>query len=111
MRGTQSKASDDCRGRALQRVANSPPGAGHRRLQAADETPQCHRRHAERARPAAWVAARALSRFGQSKTAKLFYWSGVQCEAVASARGMEAAASGFGRCRSTCERGSELKLE
>jgi hypothetical protein len=43
-------------------------------------------------------AAGPLSWFGKSQATKLFYWSGVQCEAVDLAEGMGNQTSGIGGC-------------
>ncbi len=75
-------------------LAKPAAGATDPRLQSADETSQRHRGHAERVGAGARIAPGALSRLGQSETAKLLHWRRVQCEAVAAAGGLENPAGG-----------------
>jgi transposase len=66
-----------------------------------DETAQRHRRHAERIGAGTWAASSPLAGPGQSAPAKLLHWGGLQCEAVDSAGGVEAAAGGLGLGRAS----------
>src|SRR5260370_27090902 len=90
-------------------AANPAAGTTDPGLQAADETPQCDRRHPERVSPGARLATGSVSRLGQSEATKLFHWSSLQCEAVDSARGVETAAGRIAPCRPAWERGGVLK--
>src|ERR1700678_1673428 len=75
-------------GRASHDLADAPAGAANQTLSATDETPQRHRRHAERIGARPRTAARALPRPGQGQAAKLFQRGGLQPQALAAPHGL-----------------------